>query len=373
MNHLIIRTQCFPYRPDLPYSKMIPLQIDPTHSRYDALIGTGGVGSGKFFALDGDHTLGREESRGGRFLDRQDYCKLHIIAHYVKILMGPGFVVMPASKIGDDDEGRRLMGEMNAAGLDLRYMEVLPGEQTLFSFCFVYPNGEGGNLTTSNAANSRVDAAWIDRLEAEFRHFRGRGIALAAPEAPLPARRRLLELGGKYQFYRAASLTAGETTSAEALGVVECADLLALNLEEAAMFAGIECESQPEGIVHTALERLKTINPKGRLSITGGCRGSWCWDGKQVVHTSAIPNQVVSTAGAGDAHLAAVLGGVAAGLSLAQAHQLGALAGSAAISSPHTIHKELDRRLLLNLASTSGVILDREVIDLLKGPIGESR
>ena len=50
------------------------------------MIGTGGVGSGSFFALDGNQTLGREESRGGRFLDCQDYCKLHIISHYVKVL-----------------------------------------------------------------------------------------------------------------------------------------------------------------------------------------------------------------------------------------------------------------------------------------------
>jgi hypothetical protein len=47
--------------------------------RFHTLIGTGGIGTGSFFQLRGDHTLGREESRGGRFLDRRDYCKLHIV------------------------------------------------------------------------------------------------------------------------------------------------------------------------------------------------------------------------------------------------------------------------------------------------------
>ena len=42
-----------------------------------------------FFALDGNHTLGREESRSGHFLDRRDYCKLHIVSHYVCRLLGP--------------------------------------------------------------------------------------------------------------------------------------------------------------------------------------------------------------------------------------------------------------------------------------------
>ena len=55
------------------------------------LIGIGGIGSGTFFALNGNHTLGREESRGGRFLDRRDYCKLHIISHYVRPLLGGRF------------------------------------------------------------------------------------------------------------------------------------------------------------------------------------------------------------------------------------------------------------------------------------------
>ena len=57
-------------------------------TRYRALIGTGGIGSGMFFALDGNHTLGREESRSGHFLDRRDYCKLHIVSHYVRRLLG---------------------------------------------------------------------------------------------------------------------------------------------------------------------------------------------------------------------------------------------------------------------------------------------
>ena len=107
------------------------LKIDLARCRYRALIGTGGVGSGSFFALEGDHTLGREESRAGRFLDRQDYCKLHIVTHYVQVLLGPGFHVIPASKVGDDDIGRRLLIEMQEIGLDTRYIVVSPGDATL--------------------------------------------------------------------------------------------------------------------------------------------------------------------------------------------------------------------------------------------------
>jgi hypothetical protein len=45
-----------------------------TRLRYEALIGTGGIGSGSFFLLDGDHTLGREESRKEYAARARDDC-----------------------------------------------------------------------------------------------------------------------------------------------------------------------------------------------------------------------------------------------------------------------------------------------------------
>ena len=65
------------------------LRID-SGSQYQGLIGVGGIGSGCFFALEGNHTMGRNESRPGRSLDVRDYCKLHIITHYVAKLLGAG-------------------------------------------------------------------------------------------------------------------------------------------------------------------------------------------------------------------------------------------------------------------------------------------
>ncbi len=71
------------------------------------MIGTGGIGSGRFFALDGNHTLGREESRSGRFLDRRDYCKLHIVSHYVRPLLGPSFTAIAIGQGRRGRDGRR--------------------------------------------------------------------------------------------------------------------------------------------------------------------------------------------------------------------------------------------------------------------------
>ena len=63
------------------------LRIDE-RSPYQQLIGVGGLGTGIFFALEGNHTLGRNESRPGQLLDVRDYCKLHIVIHYIAKLLG---------------------------------------------------------------------------------------------------------------------------------------------------------------------------------------------------------------------------------------------------------------------------------------------
>jgi sugar/nucleoside kinase (ribokinase family) len=339
---------------------MTALRIPPGGLRYRAMIGVGGIGSGRFFALDGDETLGREESRGGRFLDQRDYCKLHIISHYVSRLLGRDFATIPVGKVGDDDVGERLLIEMAEAGLDLRYVTSEPDAPTLFSFCFVYPNGSGGNMTTNDSACSRVDAAYVLRAEHEFQRYEGCGVALAAPEVPIEGRTTLLRLGTAHGFFRVASFTSVELPGAIDSGLISHIDLLALNRHEAAVAAGLTSEGrQPEEIAAAAVERLRALNPAIALLITAGRDGSWTWDGEYLRHVLALRVPAKGTAGAGDAHLAGVLAGLAAGLPLAEAHHLGALVAAASVTSPHTIHPDLDADLLRTLPATLRESVDR--------------
>ncbi len=343
------------------------MHLNAGEHRYRAMLGVGGIGTGVFFALAGNHTLGREESRGGRFLDRRDYCKLHIIAHYIQTLLGPGFATLPIGRVGDDDAGRRLVAEMKAAGMDVRYVALCPGEQTLASFCLVYPDGSGGNLTTDDSACDKVDAATVSQAEPEFARFAGRGIALAAPEVPLAARRKVLELGTAHRFLRAASFVSAEMKPAAASGLLGEIDLLGINLDEAAAVceasaAGVE----PVEVVEAAVDRLRGLNPAMLVSITAGQRGSWSWDGVFLAHVPAWPVEVVSTAGAGDAHLAGIIAGLAAGLTMAQAHELGALVAALSVTSPHTIAPEVGRESLRALADRLPTPLSEAVRDLLE-------
>ena len=321
--------------------------------RYRAMIGVGGIGAGTFFAVNGNATIGREESRGGRFLDRRDYCKLHIICHYVKVLSGPEFAVIPIGKVGDDDVGRRLLQEMSEIGLDLRYVETSFGDSTLFSFCFIYPDGSGGNLTTDDSACSKVDHEFVKRAEPEFEKFEGAGIALAAPEVPISAREALIRLGTRYGFLRAASFTFEEMPRALESGLLQEIDLLAINRDEARAVLGGRLEADAETLVNRVIRRLSEINSKLMVTVTAGASGSWSWDGSNLYHVPAYRVDAVGTAGAGDAHLAGVLVGLAEGKPLSEAHKLGALVAGMSVTSPHTIDKRIDRESLRRFASVA--------------------
>jgi len=346
-----------------------PLNIDGGSLKYRAMIGTGGIGAGMFFALRGNHTLGREESRLGRILDRRDYCKLHIISHYVQALLGPAFTTLPIGKVGEDEWGTRLCEEMGQVGMDLRYTACVPGEQTLFSFCFVYPDGDGGNITTDDSACAKVDPAYIQQAESDFARFAGRGVALAAPEVPLPAREALLRLATQHGLLRVASFNSEEMPAALEAGYLTMVDLLAINIDEAKAAAGITSEELPAvSVVEAAVARLQVILPQMMLSITAGKEGSWGWDGRALTHVPPCTVNLVSSAGAGDAHLGGIIAGLAAGMPMAEAQQLGGLVGGLSVTSPHTINKEIDRETLRAFAETAGVGLAESITELLSEP-----
>ncbi len=355
------------------------LNISDEKFRYRALIGTGGIGSGSFFALNGNHTLGREESRSGRFIQRRDYCKLHIVSHYVKTLLGVKFETFPVGLVGEDDSGRRLFGEMEQAGLNMKYVERSKDFPTLFSFCFIYPDGSGGNMTVDNSACSRVSPDYVGKSEKTFGRYRKKGIALAVPEVGLDARKKILELGNKNSFFCVASFTTEEMKNVKALDLLRNVDLLAANIDEAASASGLkdrpvdpELDTGPDPdpdlieIVKTSIRSLLIIKQSMYISITAGRSGSWVWDGKDICYLPAIQVDAVSTAGAGDAFLAGLICGLTAGLGFSRAHEIGALTGGLSVTSPHTIHKGVDKQSLFEFARSGSLGISDEVKKLLE-------
>jgi len=346
---------------------MKSLNIDINKCNYKVMIGTGGIGSGKFFLLNGDHTLGREESRSGFILDRNDYCKLHIISHYVKSLLGNDFRVVPIGKIGNDDVGIKLLQEMNDIGLATSYVKTETNKPTLFSFCFLYPDNSGGNMTTDNSASSVVDDSLVSTAKIEFENYSRKGIVLAVPEVPLKAREILLKYGTDHNFFRVASFTSEEMDRVMNSLILRDVDLLAINLDEAGQAVNLDHEkTDPLKIVTESINSFRHVNPNIVISITHGKAGSWIFDGSDITHLASLDLDVINTAGAGDAFFSGFICGIVTGLSLKESQELGTLVGGASVTSPHTINKDIDRKLLNLLAKDAPFTISKNIYTLLE-------
>lgn len=364
---------------------MTPLRL-PVDAPFRRLVGVGGIGGGMFFSLEGDATLGREESRGAHLLDVRDACKLHIVAHHVAVLLGADpsgapFHVAPLGYVGDDEPGRRAVAEMAAAGIDTSRVRTLEGRPTLFSVCFQYPDGSGGNITTLDSAAAALAETDVDALEPLLADAGSRAIALAAPEVGLAPRRRLLELAVRHGALGVASFVSGEVAAAQDEGLFALADLVALNADEASTLAGRRLDpADPaaflEAVADAAAGTAAPDRHPPRLVVTAGTDGAFAFEGGRWHHRASIPVDVASTAGAGDALLGGVLAGLAAGVPLlpvpdAQsarltcALDLGVLLAAHSVTSPHTIHPDTGSAPLLAFAREAGLPFGPPLSDAL--------
>ena len=346
---------------------------------YNHIIGTGGIGSGMVFSLLGEHTLGRNESRLAELEPFKDYCKQHIVLHYVSVLMGAAkkgeFQSFPIGKVGKDEVGLRLLEQMRAAGMDTSYVEVSAETSTLFGVCYQYPDFSGGNITTANSASSRVLPQDINKFFADY-HLDGKqGVVLAVPEVPVASRIELLK-GGK----RSGNLTVAAVASAEVQEFSEregfsYTDILAVNIDEAQHISGhVGDQTETEWIARKCMEQLAGQNPDITILITNGAEGSYCLSKDLMEFTPALKTSVVSTAGAGDAFLAGVISGICCGLKLFKgfsvralkeaplqtAVDLGTLLASLSVTSADTINEEADTQRLYEYLTENNLQMSDE-------------
>lgn len=332
---------------------------------YRQLLGVGGIGAGIFLRLVGDHPLGRNESRPASLLDARDYCKLHIISHYVARLMGSGargsgFRVFPIARVGADEPGLRLIEELRRSGVDVAHVKTVEGRSTLFSVCFLYPDGAGGNITTSGSAAIALQPGELDECEPLLAAAGPASIVLAVPEAPLETRARLLDLATVHGALRIASFVSCELQPALDQGCLSRIDLLALNEDEAAVLAGASFDPRdPAAFLAECARKLCSVQPGIRMVISAARHGAYGFDGGRWDWRPAPKVCDANTAGAGDALLAGVVCGLAAGMPfinpggpdaarpLASALDLGVMLAALSVTSPHTIHPDANLETLI--------------------------
>ncbi len=344
---------------------------------YRRVVGVGGLGSGIFLALEGNRTLGREESRGARLLEGRDSCKLHIVAHHVSVLLGADpsgrpFHVIPIGAVGADEAGRRLCAEMTQAGMDTSHVMEVEGRPTLFSVCYQYPDGTGGNLTTVDSAAAELDPNDVEALAPVIAEAGPETIVLALPEVRLATRRRLLEIGTEVGAFRVASFLTAEIEEARGSGLLGMVDLVSMNRDEATALVGGAFDARDP---RPSLERAARVvggDRDVRIVLTAGAAGAFGFEAGRWRHRPALAVGVANTAGAGDALLGGVVAALAAGVpllggpsaaeagpaadhGLADGLDLGVVLAGLAVTSPHTIHPSADLVSLLAFAATHGL------------------
>jgi len=336
-----------------------------TPYRYRRLIGVGGIGSGLFFALEGNRDLGRNESRAASLIDSRDYCKLHIVIHYLAVLLERELQIVPVALVGNDSTGLRLIEEMNAVAIDTSHVLISNECPTLLSVCYQYPDGSGGNITASNSAATLLTSRDIDRAESLFEEYSGQCIALALPEVALELRHHLLNLATRHNALRVAAFTSTEMLEARRSGILERVDLLFLNQDEAAAMIDVVLDpSDPNLFLNRCAETLRAIQPDIQIVVTAGAHGAYGILDEEWIHSPACKVSFASTAGAGDALIAGTLAGLISGSALVQlrsdehtiqsALDFGVLLGSYSTTSPHTIHPGSDVNSLVSFAKDAG-------------------
>jgi len=335
---------------------------------FNHIIATGGIGSGIFFSMNGNHDLGRNESRMATLLPYKDFCKQHIIMHYVSVLLGATvngkFQSFPIGKVGNDDIGRNLIENIKAVGMDTGNVRIVDGYNTLFSVCFQYPDKSGGNITSENSASSRVLPEDISEFFQQF-NLSGHEIILAAPEVPLQTRIKLLEYGRQRGSLNIASILSSEVGDFKNMHGFTMTDVLAVNMDEARSIARVmDASVVSDMIIERCIKTLKEINADISIIITDGANGSYCYTKNFLEFTPVLEVPVTATAGAGDAFLAGTIAGLCCGLPLNKGHsddhfsatelesavELGTLLSALAVTSPDTIHPDANTETLYRFA-----------------------
>ena len=314
--------------------------------QFRRIIGTGGIGVGTLWYMTDDRILGKNESRSAALTDAKDYCKQHIILHYLAQVLGGDTHVCAIGKVGDDVNGNRLLAEMNVAGIDTTCVEIDKSGVTMQSVCMHYPDKSVCNITTNNSVCQNVSPEYVCASLTKLPSLNEKTVMLAAPEVPLVSRLALLKAGKQAGTFNVASVLCDEAAAFSRNGGLELCDLLIINEEEAVALAGSASREALQSIIDT--NDLTII-------VTLGKEGSFIVNRNGTYRRAAMPvTSAVSTAGAGDAFTAGVICGLHFGLDLCNvsggrtAVDVGHFLASFSVQCQHTIADNLTRKDILD-------------------------
>lgn len=310
-------------------------------SKWNKVLGLGGIGTGIIFQMSEDLTLGRNESRLATLTDAKDYCKQHIILHYISVLAGDIVSVYPIGMVGDDAQGNYLIDKMVSVGMNTSNITKLKDSHTMFSVCLQYPDKSGCNITSENSACNFVSKDFCSEIVSKLADHQS--IFVIAPEIPLETRMFALKQASELKAFTVFSASSVELDVLTDLDIYKQCNLVSINEDEAKALSGKEYQNINDLALKCA-EKLCSVNPEIMLCITFGKNGCFSYYNGVYQFLKAIPPKVVeNTGGAGDAFLGGVISGLILGLPFQaegdhlSAVSLGSLVASLSVESPQSI------------------------------------
>lgn len=199
-----------------------------------------------------------------------------------------GASVRMMGAVGGDTAGSVLLATLDEVGVERKHVRVLPGPSGM-SVAVIDPSGDYGAVVVSNA-NARIEPAWLE----DAALWEGAAVLLLQNEVPetvnLAAAQRARAAGARVVLNAAPFRPLTDE-------FMPWIDVLMVN--------ALEAEALGAGRVTSARDALRaaaTLAGRFPLAVvTAGPEGAAMAEGGNILHAPALPIEVVSAHGAGDA------------------------------------------------------------------------
>jgi pseudouridine kinase len=252
-----------------------------------------------------------------------------------------------ATQIGDDAQGRALLDDCAALGIDAGGVAISPVHPTAEYIAIIDARSElviGASET--EAIDSLTFAMLAPTLDAGARSawtFADCNLPAAVLAAVVAQRRA----PGHRLAIDAVSIAKVQRLPADLRGI----DVLFVNADEARVLLGGGAPDRATGEVAQALRERGAA----AVVLTQGVAGAFVAQASGTVHVAVTPAECVDVTGAGDALIAGTLYGLLQGEALPQAVRTGTIVAGLTIISPTTVSRDLSRALVAAQRTHSGV------------------
>ncbi len=222
--------------------------------------------------------------------------------------------------IGEDKLGEIATDLYAIEGIDTTYLSKTSAKATGVGFIIL--NTEGNNfIILDMAANTLVDAAYVDQAEAQIAKS---DAVMAVLEVPVKAASRAMELGKKHGVRTILNPAPATALPDEIFRYV---DILTPNETELRIIMGLPPDDPTPNAELAARLKARGVQT---LVITQGSDGALIYGDDGITHVPSFKVDVVDTTGAGDSFNSGLAVALAEGKSLLDAVRYGCCAGALA-------------------------------------------